>query len=660
MFSKNTANYLLVIIVVTIIAFCALLWYIEAVYRYQNTNYTEVSAEAGLWDLRDIDFDTTIVSLQGNVEYIPNQILNPEQFAAQEELIEIGNPIDVNAGRTARLTVLMPDNGYYRLLTLGDYARTVYINGDLIGQFGVAAAEAADFKPGYGEIVVDIKATDNTFNLIVQGANFAHREGGQYNSTIIGKPALLNWFMHSQTIVESLAIGMLLLLCVFHLLLAIVSGSYRLNLLFSLTCFIYSLRLSLVGSKVIFEILPNLNWQLALKAEYICISLSALLILQIVDLQFDNIFNKKVLGFFKILLGLFSLVFVLVNTFTLSNLMVPLTVCYSVVIFYINIVIYNKFLHKSKSLMHLSIEQRITIISLLILFIAAVFDAFFFSGIYLLGIKSSLAEIAILMYSIGQTVAIFYISMRKAETALAAEQKAVSYAQNLESLNKMKSEFLQDMSHEMKTPLTVIATGVDYIAMQSQKEHLSADKINNALDIVKGETNKLGRMVSGMIDLETMMMTENRRKFDFGELLSTCASSLMILADEKNTQISCHISSDLPPVFADYQSLVMVINNILSNAIRHTQDGLITINAALSGQHIEVKIADNGCGIAPELIDKVMQRGVSYSGGMGLGLYISLTIINAHGGELAIASKENQGTMLTFRLPVYAGQEEGH
>ncbi len=658
--NKNTSIFLIIIMTVSVVAFCALLWYAEAVYRYQKVNYTDVYAESGVWDLRDIDFDTTVVRLQGNVEYIPNQILDPVQFVANEDLIEIGNPIDVHAGRTARLTILMPDDSHYRLHTHGDYARTVYINGNFVGQFGSAATSADEFVPGYGEIVADIQATDNTFNLIVQGANFAHREGSQYNSTVIGKPTLINWFMNSQTIIESLVVGMLLLLFIFHLILALVSGGYTLNFLFSITCFIYSLRLSLVGSKVIFELIPELNWYLALKTEYICISLSALLILQIVNLQFPKTLNKKVLWGFGLILSLFSLAFIVIDTYTLSLLMVPLTVAYSLAIVYCAFAIFNRYIRKKSAEISLNIEQRITAISILILFVAAVFDAFFFSGIYLFGINSSLAEIAILMYSIGQTIAIFYISMKRVKEAQYAEQKALAYAKNADSLNKMKSDFLQDMSHEMKTPLTVISTGIDYATMQINRDVPTLDKANNALSIIKDETARLGRMVSSMLDLESMMTTENRRKLDFRTLLYNSANSLEIWASESHNKIICDIPSDLPAVFADYQSMVTTVNNILSNAIRHTLEGTITIKAFAQASHVVVKIIDSGCGIEPELLDKVFKRGISGSGGMGLGLYICQTIIYAHGGELTVESIVNQGTTVTINLPVYAGQEEGH
>ncbi len=660
MLIKNKNNHLFWIALIMVFGFSFLLWYAESIYRYQRVNYTEITSQEGVWDLSSIDFSTTIVRLQGDVEYIENQILNPQQFAENEHLVALGNPIDTNAGRTARLTILLPDDDYYQVYTTGDYARTVYINNTLIGQFGQVATNEADFEPGYGEIIGDIKAENNRLNLIVQGANFAHREGGPYNSSLIGKPELVHWFTTTHTLIESVAIGMLTLLFVFHLLLAVVSGNYRLNLLFSFTCLIFNLRLSLVGSKVLFELFPNLLWEPALKAEYMAISLSAVLILEIINIQFKKLFNPLIFNIFRIALIIFSILFIFIDTFTLSQLMAPLNIVNSLAICYISLAIIKAYILKPQNSNLLNVEQKITIISFLTLFLATIIDTLYYSGIYVFGINNSLAELAILLFSIGQTISIFYISIKNLNEAQIAEQNAILHANNLESLNKMKGEFLQDMSHEMKTPLTVISSGTDYVTMQVNNNNFVLEKVNTTLAIIKEETTKLGRMISGMIDMETMMISENRRKLDFGELLNNNAASLAIWAAENNNKIISTISPDLPPVFGDYQSLMMVINNIMSNAIKYTENGIIRLNAVLDQQLIVVKVSDTGRGISPELLNKVSQRGVSGSGSMGLGLYICQSIVHAHGGRLKIESVLQQGTTVTFTLPIYGGQEDSH
>jgi signal transduction histidine kinase len=100
----------------------------------------------------------------------------------------------------------------------------------------------------------------------------------------------------------------------------------------------------------------------------------------------------------------------------------------------------------------------------------------------------------------------------------------------------------------------------------------------------------------------------------------------------------------------------------MSNAAENLQGGKITVTAALneSGSFIIVRVKDNGSGIAPELLPRLFERGVSGRGGTGYGLFICKTIVDAHGGNIEIDSESNGGTTVTFTVPVYGGQEAGH
>ena len=230
--------------------------------------------------------------------------------------------------------------------------------------------------------------------------------------------------------------------------------------------------------------------------------------------------------------------------------------------------------------------------------------------------------------------------------------------ETLNRLNRTKTEFLQDMSHEMKTPLTVIATGIDYTDSIIRKENGDVDKARQALETIQEETQRLGRMVSGMIKLANMNVSGNRTRVDFAALLKSGTETFQMT--HKSNTLHVEITPDLPDVFVEHDSFSQVINNLLSNALNHTQNGEITLSADLCDGFITVRVADTGEGIDPELLPRVFKRGVSGRGGTGYGLDICKTVVEAHGGDIDIESKPGNGTIVTFTVPVYGGQEAVH
>ena len=229
----------------------------------------------------------------------------------------------------------------------------------------------------------------------------------------------------------------------------------------------------------------------------------------------------------------------------------------------------------------------------------------------------------------------------------------------LDKLNRAKAKFLQDMSHEMKTPLTVIANGIDFAGRQIEKGKLS--EASKALDTTRDEIQRLGRMVSGMIDMASMdEMAKNRKRVDFAALLTCSLESFRIALEQKNINLNTKIVPYLPDVFVEGDKFIQVMSNLLSNAADYTQNGQITLEVDFDNDYITVCLSDTGEGIEPYFLRNVFNRGVSGRGGTGYGLYICKTIVEAHGGTIDIESLPGEGTTVTFTVPVYSGQEAGH
>ena len=236
-------------------------------------------------------------------------------------------------------------------------------------------------------------------------------------------------------------------------------------------------------------------------------------------------------------------------------------------------------------------------------------------------------------------------------------QKAIDDA---EYANKAKSRFLAMMSHEINTPLTVIATGIDF-ADERTAAGGDMDETRSALEVVRNETQRIGRMVGSMIKLASMGDTdETRKRVDFAALLHNSAEVFRLTLKKKNNDLYIDIARGLPDVYVEADKFTQLIANLFSNAARHTRDGGVSLMANYDEAFITVRIRDTGEGIAPELLPRVFERGVSDCGGAGYGLYICKTVVEAHGGIIDIESGQDTGTTVTFTVPVYGGQEAGH
>jgi len=227
-----------------------------------------------------------------------------------------------------------------------------------------------------------------------------------------------------------------------------------------------------------------------------------------------------------------------------------------------------------------------------------------------------------------------------------------------EHASKTKSRFLAMMSHEIRTPLTVIATGIDF-ADEKIAKGSSIPIIRNALDVVRKETGRLGRMVNGMLNLASISDTDEvRKRVDFAELLRNSAEVFRLTLEKLNNELVVDLSPGLPDVFVETDRFTQIITNILTNAADHTQNGKVSISTEFDDMFITVRISDTGEGINPDIVPYIFEYGLSGRNNTGYGLYLCKTIVEAHGGVIDVESELGEGTSVIFTVPVYGGQEE--
>jgi signal transduction histidine kinase len=226
-----------------------------------------------------------------------------------------------------------------------------------------------------------------------------------------------------------------------------------------------------------------------------------------------------------------------------------------------------------------------------------------------------------------------------------------SMSARLKTMDEQRRSFLADVTHELRTPLSVIRGQAEAIAdgvYPADATHLAP---------ILDATQALDRLVE---DLRTLVLTDagslalHKEPTDLGALVHDTVESFRSQAESAGVALTTEIGDKIPSVEVDPARIRQVIGNLLSNAIRHTPSGG-SIAAAVhsSGGQVTITITDTGEGIPEDLLPHVFDRFVKgpNSTGSGLGLAIAHDIIRAHGGSVEIQNRPGGGTVLTARFP---------
>jgi len=246
---------------------------------------------------------------------------------------------------------------------------------------------------------------------------------------------------------------------------------------------------------------------------------------------------------------------------------------------------------------------------------------------------------------------------------LAASLNAM--ADSLAQLEMMRRDFVASVSHELRTPMTTVSGFVDGILDGT----IPKDKESYYLRIVSDEVRRLSRLVNALLDLVRIQAKEislSPSVFDICETVRLVLLSNEMRIDAKNLGVEFEADEDRMNVLADESIIHVVVSNLIDNAIKFTPaGGRIRISIRTVQKKVHVSVCNYGAGIPKEDLPHVFDRfyKVDKSRGLdrksvGLGLYISKTIINMHNESMWVASAENEYTQFTFTLPAFRAPRE--
>jgi signal transduction histidine kinase len=242
------------------------------------------------------------------------------------------------------------------------------------------------------------------------------------------------------------------------------------------------------------------------------------------------------------------------------------------------------------------------------------------------------------------------------------------YAELLAEIEQVRTDILSIIAHELRTPLTSVRTSVGLLLDPTVEP--SPDQRQALLESIDRNAGRMQRVVGDILDMARFRAGQVQlqlRRFDATALARSAIGSIAPLAEADRHEIGLEAPEEPVPVFGDFRRLEQALVNLLSNADKYSAQGApISVSVAASDGEVSWSVTDKGYGIRPEDQARLFERffvasrdRTEATAGIGLGLPITLLIVQAHGGRIDVESKVGQGSTFRIVVPATGPEQEG-
>jgi signal transduction histidine kinase len=236
--------------------------------------------------------------------------------------------------------------------------------------------------------------------------------------------------------------------------------------------------------------------------------------------------------------------------------------------------------------------------------------------------------------------------------------------ERLQEADRRKDNFLANVSHELRSPLVTILGYTDLLL--GDKLGPISDRQRQCLQIARNSGRRLRAFIEELLDFSRFELTRDTmtlHPFSIKEAVAQAVAGFAPRFLERRISVRQRVARSTPPVLGDRERVLQVLANLIANAERHLRDGgRIVVSAEPKPGFLLVSVHDNGTGIAPEHLEKIFDRlyqvgdvkttRAARDAGLGLGLNIVKSIVEAHGGEVGVQSTVGKGSTFSFTLPL--------
>ena len=597
----------------------------------------------GVLDLTEIDLSQEVVNIQNSWDFYPGVLYTPEDFAlGGRDLPHLGEKGGEARCGTYRLVIRARPEQYYTLCSYSvDYSTRVFVNGVEAANYGVVADNAEESVPRIGYMTIPLWSGEmGEIEIIYQFSNFVHKDGGFIQPTYLSAPQNMEVFKAGNDLVSLSLSGGLLVLFLYFLLCAALQrrGGF---LLLAVCCLMMALRDQ--NFLVIHLLPPDTSWYFAYRLFMIVTALLPGMVLLLLGSLYPSTVRTGPTLVYGTAMGLAAVLIATLPTIWLVMVCTIAWVCALPYLAYLVWCMVRYYLRQKA----FRTADALTVCGAAVLILSILLEAVYVNN------SSSVSHNGIMPAGmlIFDLLIAASISLRaRAQEAALAESR--SRSELLERMNAMNLDFLHQVAHELKTPLTVISGYAQLTRMQMSTGHVTSETPEN-LRTIRDEALRLADMVNKLMDYshglerELLLGTVGVKPL-LENVRAICTP--MCLKNGNRVEIRGENCTD---VYGSGEMLLQILINLVVNANRHTKNGVISVSAS-DGEHPEhvvFRVEDTGDGIDADLLPRIFEKGFSGDGGSGLGLAICREVVEAHGGVLEVERTGPEGTVFAFTVP---------
>lgn len=228
-------------------------------------------------------------------------------------------------------------------------------------------------------------------------------------------------------------------------------------------------------------------------------------------------------------------------------------------------------------------------------------------------------------------------------------------------LSEIKSDFINNMTHEFKTPLATISLAVD--ALKNEKVINDREKMNYFTGIIKEENKRMNKQVETILQaalLDKQEVQLNLKKLHAHDLITSALNNINLQVEQIEGHLEVNLAATKDLVLADEVHFTNLVSNLLDNAVKYSKDNLlIKICTQTAGNQLKIKIEDNGIGMNKETVSRIFEKfyrahtgNIHNVKGFGLGLSYVKTMVDAHHGSIKVESIPGKGSTFLLNFPL--------
>lgn len=626
----------------------------------------EPETSPGYAELSDFDFG-------GKLAIMPNTgfLYYREAFYSPEDFM-LGNvkteSVVLNEGRvdpgnygTYRIIVELPADGEaYGLSSYSTmYSQRLFIDGKEYPSVGVPGERSETTVPMTKHYTVYFTPDTPEVEIIIQFANFNHYDYGGIVPLYLGTQQMITERdAAAQQRVHILA-GCTMTAFLFFIGMFLFFHRRYAFLWFSLACLSIGIRMLIIEEKTIMLLFPDLPWRFSIGLEYLALIVLILSFLLYINSVFSGALHKNVLRVYGVLCALYAVFVLLTPPIIYTRFALWFQLCSSVVGIYVLAALVYNVIRKNDN-RHM--EHLLILSGSFIFIVMSILDIQIHrSGGYsfLLGLSET-GMVVLIFASMIALVLQFSRTETELDKARLHELEMQESNRLLDRMSRLKSEFLENISHEMRTPLTVMSSYAGLTSLEIRRGAVNEKTIDN-LAVIKREAVRLADLVE---QLKAVSLEKDREltlaDIESLSLLNRAADFCGPICQKKKNRLIVNSDAGGITLRVNSESIFQTLINLIINANRHTKEGNIYLAVRTGAENgfATVSVSDGGEGIDPERLPDLFRRGISGDGSSGLGLPICKEIVEEHGGKIWIESEKGKGTAVRFTLPLRKGEEQ--